>query len=58
MKTMTCNQLGGNCDQKLSAETWDEMVKAMTRHVMEKHRMSRNRWKPCTTATPGNGAGK
>jgi predicted small metal-binding protein len=37
MKTMTCNQLGGKCDQKLSAETWGEMVKAMTRHVMEKH---------------------
>lgn len=37
MKTMTCKQLGGKCDQKLSAETWDEMAKAMTKHVMEKH---------------------
>jgi len=57
MKTMTCNQLGGTCDQKLSAETWDEMVKAMTRHVMETP-MSRSRCKRCTTAIPGNGAGK
>jgi len=24
-------------DQRLSAQTWDEMVKAMTRHVLEKH---------------------
>jgi predicted small metal-binding protein len=37
MKIMTCKELGGNCDQKLSAESWDEMVKVMTRHVMEKH---------------------
>ena len=25
MKTMTCQQLGGKCDQKLSADTWDQM---------------------------------
>jgi predicted small metal-binding protein len=37
MKTMTCKELGGACDQKLSAETWDEMVKTMTKHVTEKH---------------------
>ena len=37
MKTMTCKQLGGKCDQKLSADTWDEMVKSMTNHVMDKH---------------------
>ena len=37
MKTMTCRQLGGTCDQKLSAETWDEMVQTMTKHVMENH---------------------
>ena len=37
MKTLTCKQLGGTCDAKLSAETWDEMVKKMTSHVMEKH---------------------
>ena len=36
-KTMTCKQLGGKCDQKLSAASWDEMVKAITKHVMEKH---------------------
>jgi predicted small metal-binding protein len=37
MKTMTCKELGGKCNQKLSANTWEEMVKAMTQHVMEKH---------------------
>ena len=37
MKTLTCRELGGDCDQKLTAETWDEMVKTMTAHVMEKH---------------------
>lgn len=37
MKTMTCRQLGGTCDQKLSAETWDEMVQTMTKHVMDSH---------------------
>lgn len=37
MKTMTCEELGGKCDQKLTAATWDEMVKKMTSHVIEKH---------------------
>jgi hypothetical protein len=34
---MSCRQLGGTCDQKLSANTWDEMVMTMTKPVMEKH---------------------
>jgi predicted small metal-binding protein len=37
MKTMTCRELGGPCDQKLSASSWNEMVKTMTRHVMTLH---------------------
>jgi predicted small metal-binding protein len=37
MKTMTCKELGGICAQKLSAETWEEMVRAMTKHVIETH---------------------
>ena len=37
MKTLTCRELGGKCDEKLSAETWDGMVKAMTKHVMANH---------------------
>ena len=37
MKVMTCRELGGPCDQELSASTWEEMVKTMTKHVMEKH---------------------
>lgn len=37
MKTLTCKDLGGSCDQKLSANTWDEMVQKMSKHVMENH---------------------
>jgi len=37
MKTMTCKELGGKCDHALSAGSWDEMVRVMTNHVMEKH---------------------
>ena len=37
MKTMTCKELGGPCNQPLSANTWEEMVKKMTAHVMKEH---------------------
>jgi predicted small metal-binding protein len=37
MKTMACRDLGGTCDQRLTAGSWDEMVKNMTKHVTEKH---------------------
>ncbi len=37
MKTLTCNQLGGPCEQELSADSWGDMVKAMTVHVMDNH---------------------
>ena len=37
MKTLTCRELGGTCDTKLHADSWDEMVKVMTKHVMENH---------------------
>ena len=37
MKTMTCKELGGTCDKKLSAGSWDEMVTTMTKHVMANH---------------------
>jgi len=37
MKTMTCKELGGKCDQKLSAGSWYEMVQVMTKHVMATH---------------------
>ena len=36
MKTMTCRDLGGACDQKLSANSWNEMVQKMSKHVMDK----------------------
>lgn len=37
MKTMTCRELGGICDHRLSADSWEDMVKAMTKHVMAQH---------------------
>ena len=37
MKTMTCNELGGPCDKKLTAQSWPEMVQKMTAHVLESH---------------------
>ncbi|HET7812741.1 MAG TPA: DUF1059 domain-containing protein [Candidatus Baltobacteraceae bacterium] len=37
MKTMQCKDLGGACDEPLSANSWDEMVQVMTKHVMQNH---------------------
>lgn len=37
MKTLKCMDLGGTCNEKLSAGSWDEMVMTMTKHVMAKH---------------------
>ncbi len=37
MKTLTCKELGGKCDAKLSAGSWDDMVGVMTKHVMAEH---------------------
>lgn len=34
LKTMTCRQLGGACDQEFSAETFDEMAELSKRHGM------------------------
>jgi hypothetical protein len=35
MKTMTCKQLGGPCEQEFHAETFDEMVKLSQKHGVE-----------------------
>ena len=35
MKTMTCKQLGGACDQKFQAETFDQMAEMSKKHGME-----------------------
>jgi predicted small metal-binding protein len=37
MKTMICKELGGACEKELRAESWDEMVRKMTGHVMDEH---------------------
>lgn len=35
MKTMSCNQLGGACDETFSAETFEEMAELSKAHGME-----------------------
>lgn len=35
MKTMTCAQLGGPCDEALHGATADEVIKAQDRHLKE-----------------------
>jgi hypothetical protein len=35
MKTMTCKQLGGACDQEFNAETFGEIASISKRHGME-----------------------
>lgn len=35
MKTMTCKQMGGACDEKFSAETFEEMAELSKAHGME-----------------------
>ncbi|MEI6361797.1 MAG: DUF1059 domain-containing protein [Actinomycetes bacterium] len=35
MKTMTCKDLGGPCDLKLTGESADDVIKAQDRHLKE-----------------------
>jgi hypothetical protein len=35
MKTMTCKQLGGPCDEQLKGETADAVIKAQDRHLRD-----------------------
>ena len=37
MKIMVCRDLGGPCEEKLKAESWNEMVNTMVAHVMKNH---------------------
>ncbi len=37
MKTLTCAQMGGMCDEKISASTVDEMLANGMRHLEEAH---------------------
>ena len=40
MKTMTCKQLGGVCDQEFSADTFDEIAEMSKKHGMEMFQQS------------------
>ncbi len=35
MKTMTCKQLGGPCEEKFHANTFEKMVEMSKKHGME-----------------------
>jgi predicted small metal-binding protein len=35
MKTMTCEELGGACDQTFSAATFDEITTMVSKHARE-----------------------
>lgn len=35
MKTMTCNQLGGACELKFHAKTFDEIAELSKKHAIE-----------------------
>jgi hypothetical protein len=35
MKTMSCKQLGGACEQKFSANTFEELARMSKKHGME-----------------------
>ena len=35
MKTMTCKQLGGACDQQFTAGTFDEIAMMVSKHARE-----------------------
>jgi predicted small metal-binding protein len=43
MKTMTCKELGGPCDQPISARSWDDMVRLMAMHIAENHPVTAKR---------------
>lgn len=35
MKTMNCSQLGGACDEKFTAETFEEIAEMSKNHAMQ-----------------------
>jgi len=35
MKTMTCKELGGACDQEFSADTFEEIAEMSKKHAQE-----------------------
>ena len=39
MKTMSCKQLGGACDKKFHANTFEEMAEMSKKHGMEMYQM-------------------
>jgi hypothetical protein len=39
MKTMTCKQLGGACDEEFSTSTFEEMAEMSKKHGMEMFKM-------------------
>ncbi|KFF58010.1 hypothetical protein JF66_21820 [Cryobacterium sp. MLB-32] len=42
MKTMTCHQLGGPCEQPVTGESADDAIKAQDRHLKDAVRAGDN----------------
>ena len=49
---MTCKALGRPCEKELSAETWDQMVGVMTKHVIKNHPDTANAMEEMHEADP------
>lgn len=53
MKTMTCRQLGGPCDQSLTGESADDIIKAQDRHLRDAVRAGDASHEPAHEAMKG-----
>ena len=53
MKTMTCRDLGGPCDQQHTADSADEVIKAQDRHLAEMERAGDAAHQPARDAMKG-----
>jgi hypothetical protein len=53
VKTMTCRQLGGACDLRLTGETADDVIKAQDEHLREAVAAGESDHEPALAAMKG-----
>jgi Protein of unknown function (DUF1059) len=53
VKTMTCRQLGGACDLRLTGETADDVIKAQDKHLREAVAAGESDHEPALAAMKG-----
>jgi hypothetical protein len=53
VKTMTCQQLGGACDLRLTGETADDVIKAQDKHLHEAVAAGESDHEPALAAMKG-----